>query len=71
MVEDVPDLLDVHGAEGLGHGLGDTVGDGVRMADTFPLDDLDLPLGDGDLLDPVDVNILLGRHMLHFKIRTL
>ena len=62
MVENVSDLFDVHRAEGLADGLGDTVRDGVGMSDSFPLDDLDLPLGYRDLVDPVDIDVLLSGH---------
>lgn len=61
VVEDVADLALVHPAEGLGDGLGDVVGHGVGVADPLPLDDLDLPHRHGDLVDPVDVDVLLLR----------
>ena len=59
-------LLLVHLAEGLADLLREGVRDAVGVSDTFPLDDLYLFHGDGDLVETLYVDVLahLGLHLL-------
>ena len=58
VVENVSELLLVHPTEGLGDLLGECIGDGVGVTDSLPLDDLDFLHGDGDLVEPLYVDVL-------------
>ena len=58
VVEDVAELLLVHLAEGLADLLREGIGDTVGVSDSFPLDDLYLFHGDGDLVETLYVDVL-------------
>ena len=57
VVEDVAVFLLVHPAERLGDLLGECVGHTVRVTDSFPLDDLDIPHGYGDLIETLNIDV--------------
>ena len=58
LVEDVPELLPVHPAEGLADLLSQSIRNAVGVPYSFPLDDLDLSHRSGDLVETLHVNVL-------------